>query len=196
MPSKNLLSLAAVLYLVAGVTQAQQKKPVPPPPKPPDDGPSLEATMTFIQSKLSSKTNFVEYIHDDAQNTDRIVQLSVETSKVIADPSSCRIAYHTSTTRDGKITVFDGDGSLNLREVEDLVVRTGEQEKKIIDSDGGHLTDTTRFDPPIFFVVARRSQDENTQDAFLFREEDMANRVAKALVHAVELCGGGSKEPF
>jgi hypothetical protein len=26
-----------------------------------------------------------------------------------------------------------------------------------------------------------------------FRDEDAANRVAKALVHAVELCGGGSK---
>jgi hypothetical protein len=24
----------------------------------------------------------------------------------------------------------------------------------------------------------------------------MANRVAKALVHAVELCGGGNKDPF
>jgi hypothetical protein len=31
----------------------------------------------------------------------------------------------------------------------------------------------------------------------MFRDEDMANRVAKALVHAVELCGGGGKpEPF
>jgi hypothetical protein len=30
-----------------------------------------------------------------------------------------------------------------------------------------------------------------------FEEEDMANRVAKAMLHAVELCGGGSKpEPF
>lgn len=32
---------------------------------------------------------------------------------------------------------------------------------------------------------------------WLFRDEDTANRVAKALVHAVELCGGGSEhEPF
>jgi len=34
----------------------------------------------------------------------------------------------------------------------------------------------------------------------VFRDEDMAKRVAKALVHAVELCGGGKdkeeKEPF
>jgi hypothetical protein len=32
---------------------------------------------------------------------------------------------------------------------------------------------------------------------FYFHDEDVANRVAKALVHAVELCGGGSQpEPF
>jgi hypothetical protein len=32
---------------------------------------------------------------------------------------------------------------------------------------------------------------------WILRDEDTANRLAKALVHAVELCGGGSKpEPF
>ncbi len=30
-----------------------------------------------------------------------------------------------------------------------------------------------------------------------FRDEETANRVAKAMVHAAELCGGGRKpEPF
>jgi len=31
---------------------------------------------------------------------------------------------------------------------------------------------------------------------FALYDESLANRIAKALVHAVELCGGGSKEPF
>jgi hypothetical protein len=30
---------------------------------------------------------------------------------------------------------------------------------------------------------------------FYFHDEDTADRVAKALVHAVELCGGGNKDP-
>ena len=35
------------------------------------------------------------------------------------------------------------------------------------------------------------------QNAFIFRDEETANRVAKAMLHAVELCGGGSQqEPF
>jgi hypothetical protein len=29
-----------------------------------------------------------------------------------------------------------------------------------------------------------------------FLDEELANRLAKALVHAVELCGGGDKYPF
>jgi hypothetical protein len=33
-------------------------------------------------------------------------------------------------------------------------------------------------------------------DMLHFRDEEMANRVAKAFVHAVELCGGGRKDPF
>jgi hypothetical protein len=31
---------------------------------------------------------------------------------------------------------------------------------------------------------------------YVFVDEDLANRVAKALTHAVELCGGGNKDPF
>jgi hypothetical protein len=29
-----------------------------------------------------------------------------------------------------------------------------------------------------------------------FDDEDTADRVAKALIHAVELCGGGNDDPF
>lgn len=40
--------------------------------------------------------------------------------------------------------------------------------------------------------------DESIQEfALHFRDEDAANRVAKAMIHAIELCGGGSQpEPF
>jgi hypothetical protein len=31
---------------------------------------------------------------------------------------------------------------------------------------------------------------------FSFSDVDLANRVAKAMVHAIELCGGGNKDPF
>ena len=58
-----------------------------------------------------------------------------------------------------------------------------------------HCTDKDKYcslctvnEPKIEKVVRMR---------LMFYDEEMANRVAKALVHAVELCGGGSKpEPF
>jgi hypothetical protein len=50
--------------------------------------------------------------------------------------------------------------------------------------------------PPGFH--AAKSEDSTKRDAsFIFRDEQTADRVAKAMVHAVELCGGGAKpEPF
>jgi hypothetical protein len=55
-------------------------------------------------------------------------------------------------------------------------------------------TRESRIAPPLFALAAKRpKQGENV---FLFSDEDMANRVAKAMIHATELCGGGSNEPF
>jgi hypothetical protein len=34
------------------------------------------------------------------------------------------------------------------------------------------------------------------EDHLTFRDEETANRLAKALTHAIELCGGGNKDPF
>jgi hypothetical protein len=50
-------------------------------------------------------------------------------------------------------------------------------------------------DPPLFVLKVRKT-DKGTS-GFNFFDEQLANRVAKAMVHAVELCGGGRKpEPF
>jgi hypothetical protein len=43
-------------------------------------------------------------------------------------------------------------------------------------------------------LVARRS--ETTGWYFYIFDQDLANRIAKAMVHGIELCGGGNKSPF
>jgi hypothetical protein len=81
----------------------------------------------------------------------------------------------------------------------------------------GHPEKTATVEPVVFDVVASGakpaisfhdsvSRGDNqvlpvidqtlTAARFTFRDEEMANRVAKAMRHAVELCGGGNKEPF
>jgi len=78
---------------------------VPPPPKPADEGPSLEATMKFLQDKLPGKANFIVYAHDNVAGTDWTVSESVETSNVSADASRCRVDVHYRTIQGGQTTV-------------------------------------------------------------------------------------------
>jgi hypothetical protein len=59
----------------------------------------------------------------------------------------------------------------------------------------GDSTKTVKDVPDISALVIKLN---NGQDPTIrFYEQELADRVAKALIHAVELCGGGPKpEPF
>jgi hypothetical protein len=189
-----MIILSSIL-LATTVALAQQN--VPPPPKPAPDGPSLEVTMKFIQEKIGEEgqVNYASYCHDSADNSDWVNQFSAQVSNVVASPANCRISYHTHRTRDGKVTA-DSDYWFSLKEVQEVVVMTREQDLNQVDADAGHPTWKSKLSPQIWSVEARRPKGD--LNYFYFREEDMANRVAKAMVHAVELCGGGKKEaePF
>jgi CRISPR/Cas system CMR subunit Cmr6 (Cas7 group RAMP superfamily) len=79
-----------------------------------------------------------------------------------------------------------------LKDVKDLVVLPEEQHLKQMRSAD---SESDRADPPVFVLKVRKKNKDF--QVVLFSDEQMANRVAKAMVHAVELCGGGGKpEPF
>ncbi len=193
----------AILAVSAGLTQ--ERKAVPPPPKPADEGPSLEVTMKFIQDKLNSvgPVNFVIRVHDNnATGNDSAMQFSGEVSKVVANPSTCRIDYHSKSEQDGSV-VYDSDTWFSLKAVDDIVVMSMEQRQKELNTGAGHPSLISNVEPPIFLLNLRRTirlangKDGKTANSFSFSDEQLANRVAKAMVHAVELCGGGAKpEPF
>jgi hypothetical protein len=73
-------------------------------------------------------------------------------------------------------------------------VMSGEQDFKEIVLAQGRPPGSYKFDPPVYALKVARPH--HTFNTFYFLDEDLANRVAKAFVHAVELCGGGSKDPF
>jgi hypothetical protein len=190
--------LMAIGFAVLAVSWAlaQQKKSVPPPPKPADEGPSLEVTMKFIQDKLNDvgAVNYATYTHDNAVGNDWTNQFRVEATKVVADANSCRISYHWKASLDGKAGQ-DSDGWFLLKSVADVAVMPMEQDLKAQATAQGHPTWNSRIEPPVFVLKVHRA--DKGGNVFDFFDEQMANRVAKAMVHAVELCGGGSKpEPF
>jgi hypothetical protein len=45
------------------------------------------------------------------------------------------------------------------------------------------------------WAVERLLDRDNTETPLFFPSEELADRVAKAMVHSVELCGGGQKSP-
>ncbi len=193
---KTLRVVVSVLVFTA-FSAAFAQTAVAPPPQPAGNGPSLAVTMQFIQDKMNEqgKINYALYTHDNAKNEDwPVYQISIEASNVVADPATCRITWHKVTTNGGKVGI-NGDFSLDLRNVLSFEVRTSTYEAKMEDTARGNPQLDKRQDPPYFAVTAKLKG--NTETPLFFSSEEMANRVAKALTHAVELCGGGSNnEPF
>jgi hypothetical protein len=187
-----LVSLAMICF-ASSVALAQQK--VPPPPKPPDQGPSLQETMKFIEDKLNGvgPVNFVIFLHDDVAGNDWTIQRKVEISKVNAQPEICNVAYHATVTENGAV-IINTDPGIPLKAVENIIVTPLEQRLKEVNTAAGHPSWNSRVQPPVFVLKIVRPNGGIGEVYFL--EEDLANRVAKAMVHAVELCGDGNKEPF
>jgi hypothetical protein len=180
--------LAAALLAATTLSLAAQQTAAPP-TKPAGSGPSLAVTMQFLQSKLNEqgKLNWATHYHDSADGTNWTYQLTFEVSKVVADASACTIAYHYDITRDG-VQLNDTDTSFNLHDVEDMTLTTGDQRQNRNDAAAGHTTWDAKVDPPVFDLIVRGQ--EKAEFYFFFFDEDTANRVTKAMGHAVELCGG------
>ena len=191
---KYCFSLLFVALLTASAAVAQVKD-VPPPPKPADEGPSLEVTMKFIQEKMSEqgKMNYAAYLHDAVNGSDWVNQFTIEDNNVLANAATCHISYHYEATRGGEV-VGGGDLGFDLKTVQNVTVMNREKDLDATNADAGHPTWSSKVSPMIWALIVSRKTGPNYM---YFREEDTANRVAKAIVHAVELCGGGGdKEPF
>jgi hypothetical protein len=194
--------LAATLIAFSSIALAQ--KSVPPPAKPADNGPSLEVTMKFIQEKLNDQGtfNYVEFIHDDADGSDWTRRWSETQASFKADPGTCTVGYHYNVVTDKKDdSPRQYDLGFSLREVKALSVMTSHQAKTTQMNDRGYAW--TIRTVPTFFVLRVTTVDSSPAKLRVppsdlnFHDEDTANRVARALNHAVELCGGGEKdEPF
>lgn len=164
---------------------------------PPSPGPSLAETMQFIQQKLSDigVVNFVSsghYSFDPIGVDNATTRYSEQFTKVVADPATCEVRFHKRQTMDGE-PFMERDAEIPLKLVGNILVMPEEQAlNRPADRMGGPVIH--RVDPPMTALIVQLASLEFHY--FDFADADMANRVAKALVHAVQLCGGGSKEPF
>jgi hypothetical protein len=170
--------------------------------------PTLADTMKFIQDKLNdnNKTTWID--HDqytlvykrggDAGWHDTVTH---EYSSIVADTGQCRISYHIFTKHSEIyrwMAICDGksneDISFSLRSVQEIVVKPWEQYETECMAKIGHPNTTVTSSAPAMTALVVR-QPHGVENVFTFDDATLADRVAKAMVHSVELCGGGQKSP-
>lgn len=168
----------------------------PPPSGAIDNGTPLAVTMQYIQGKLNDigTVNFVTYVQNTTENSSFSNIYRIEVGHVVADPSQCRVTYHWKILRDSS-TLMDDDFSFLLQDVQDIVIEPYSKYQNEVDASLGNPNFvTSSTNPRITALVARHSQ--GTSNLFPFTDADTAGRVAKAFTHAVDLCGGGNKNPY
>lgn len=168
-------------FAAAGMAQTA----VPPPPKPADSGPSLAVTLQFIQEKVNSigAVNWNAF----AATSEAPHRTSVEVTIPSIDPSSCTMSYRYQEPP----TSAGYTETLAFADVEDVTVGPWEQYIDRVNA----AANVASTQPPTLYLAFNRPNKKGHMGLF-FQDASLADRVAKAITHAVELCGGGNKEPF
>jgi len=195
------LSLLSSVFLPNAISQ----QAVPPPPNPADSSPTLAVTMKFIQEKLSA-IGVVSYHPKDQEGN---FVMKEELTDVVADPSVCTLRYtNPDLYGQGGIESNSVTVTVPLREVAQIRVNP-------VEVDYGPPVYLLFLDVPKYAVTThqviiesgkKHVRHESSGKANLvmiyLNDEDMGNRIAKAMQHAVELCSAAvppakkSDEPF
>jgi hypothetical protein len=149
-------------------------------------GPTLEATMSFIQDQLDQQgvVRFVDNVHDQASGRNWMIRFGVQVSDITADPRRCTVSYRWELFRDSEMLEQKDTLSIPLREVQKVGVRRRNHE---FDNDLAASVYTTQLTPPVYLVDLRTA---DGIDSMAFHDVHTAAHVANAFIHAVELCGG------
>lgn len=179
--------LLILVSLFAGTLAAAQTAVLPPPR--PSAGPDLRASLQFIEDAVSHNgfISFSVTAEDTQTGEEAQVFYHNELTDVVADSDTCRISYHWRKVNKDEIKT--GFSYFPLRAVKGISVSSYKhflsQQAKRQGHSGMTVVSTL---PALTIVNIQRPRAENY---FLFTDSVLADRVARELNHAVELCGGG-----
>jgi len=151
--------------------------------------PSLNDTLRFIEQKLNSETS-VAY---ESRSEDTSSRVSIQVVDAHSDPATCQVRYRELFSSDDR-PFSDLNLVLSFRRVQKIEILT-EQESV------NRAMEQTRSDyrvvmtPATYRVNVTSSGGQPIASAH-FADEAMADRVAKAMNHAAEICRPETKEPF
>ena len=177
--------LMGILICLAGSSWAQNT-----------NSPSLEVTLKFIADTMNAqgKINYASFIHDSSDNSDWTNSFSLLITNAVSYSTSCLINYHHHEELNNQVA-NDLDTGIPFRSVAKIQVMTVAQLlTKANAAAGNPAWIVTQINPELFVVKAVRKTGGGNQ--IFLEDQDTANRLAKAMLHAVELCGGGDDAPF
>lgn len=158
--------------------------------------PRLAETMTFIQDKLvaNSSIGYVASVQSSKDKSTVSTAYNVVFSDIKASAPKCSITVHKKITRDGAV-IADVDASTLLKDVHSVTIRPLPAAMTADSAKAGHPELTTLTTAPKIYLLNLNRYDSG-QISFYFTDFSLAYRMKRATAHAVELCGGGKKEPF
>jgi hypothetical protein len=178
------------LLLASAVAKAQDIPPLAPLR---GDAASLADTMKFIEEKLPGTVNYMVYGHDNITGTDTSPRkVSIALTQVSADAGRCSISFHGRA--DSGVNSVEHDHEILLKQVQEISLSQKETLDQRAAAKAGHPEHTVKIDPPIAVMIVKWAPNLSRQ--FSFYDEALAERVSRALQHAVSLCGGGKPETF
>jgi tetratricopeptide (TPR) repeat protein len=159
-------------------------------------GPSLADTLNFVMKMMTQQgdVNFVTFNHNTKSMEDATNTFRSSVTHISPDADHCTLYYHYVETRDGTAT-SDADSGIPLKLLNSIeVLSVVEAKNRAAAMAGTPNVVVSQSSPDVFLVDAIRA--DGSANFIYFYDQDNANRVAKALTHAMELCGGGSKDVF
>jgi len=189
----------AVLGLAIPSTEVFAQAVVTGPHETVPKGPSLDVTLRFLQEKLNDigSVSVSMTAQDTAHRTSFSQNVTDTVGRVTADSGQCRISYHWRMENHGEkqsSTEFDGDIGFNLKGVKEIVIKSfSDFQNEKFAADGSPQITVYSSHPDV--VMLELHGQHGAMNVFPFTDAEIADRVAKAFDHAVELCGG-TKDPF
>jgi hypothetical protein len=167
------------------------------------DAANLADTMKFIEEKLPRTVNYMLYVHDNVSGTDAPpTRMSTTVTQVSANAGRCSISFHSKMEVNVN-SVHEQDSEIFLKQVRGISLVQADTLQQRAKAQAGHPELSVKGDPPITLVIVTSAPNDNGErvkavlgGGFAFYDDSLADRVLKALQHAVALCGGGKPETF
>lgn len=157
-------------------------------------GQTLDETLKFLQEKIPGKVNYIVYGENGLTGASNGLKRTLQLGSVYADMDQCSITFHMHFDNGKGGAPNDKDVEIAFKRVTGVSLGTMAQTVQLANAKAGHPEVSVRVDPPIFLVVLKYEPDHSMM--FNFYDEALSERVARALQHAAELCGGGRQDPF